>query len=210
MSITDPVPEREKGSSELGSKIDPNLLSKKNDKKEGNIQVSIQTDELASFLNNVESATIYGDDVHPETADMDEEYGSQTMLRPDSEIHDRTNKLESRVSMLEELDQVYHPNSSFQTAVKDSLISGGLLKDPEVRSELHQTSIRWTDFSPKTQDRIKTSSVEPLHDIIVLLGLTVSILSMIGAFLVGFHLLAIIFFAMAGFLYYSYKTGIGE
>lgn len=182
-----------------------------------NVQVSGQVMDISITGGSTDTVQIHGASLEQTGLHPNHEPASDTDLTQVSEIHDRTSELESRVSVLEEelthreYDQEeYEPNISFQNAVKQSLVDGGVLQDPDIKSELASRSVEWEDISPETQSQIKRTSLEPVHDLAVLLGVIVSILATVGSLLVGFHLLSLIFLIMAAFLYYSYQTGLGE
>lgn len=230
MAIKDPLPDRDdKESAQLDTELYEEIPPERNPTAKETIQsvfedstsfqqavdtpkevdVETSSDEMFSTSQFNISSDIFHDDDAPIPRVLN------TLIN--QQVSDRTTELESRISDLEsvhsekpQLNEEYDPNPSFQSAVKSSLVEGELLKDPDVAHELSSEMSSWEYFDDSTKSKITSSTLRPIHDIIVLTGSVLSGIAFIASLLTGLHLVSIAFLLMCSFLLYSYRTGLGE
>lgn len=138
--------------------------------------------------------------------------GATPGIHKKTEFESRIESLEQKMTTIEKppTERKYEANQSFQDAVKDSLTQENVLSDTDVADLIEDEISSWDYFDEYTKKNIQAISIEPVHDIVVLLGVVMSVIGIIITLLLELHVFSISFVIMSVFLVYSYRRGLGQ
>ncbi|WP_256288342.1 hypothetical protein [Halobellus inordinatus] len=192
--------------------------------KEGKRSASIEQEIERRFVKESNSADSKGEAIvigtenrlsrkkepslGPSAFAIREKSEKELMLNLEERLSDVEYQLEE--AKVEPQLRKYSANDSFQSAVKDSLLSGGVLNSEEVLTEVHSGVNYWDQFDKETKNKIRFAPLEPIHDIIVLFGVVLSSLATVFAAVTGLYSISVLFIVIGMFLFYSYWVDIGE